>query len=977
MSPAQGPTPELLTDPYESFMHHHLQYYGYFRDEEQAVENSSPVRQLPRPQSSDSLLAREALQESGGSDLESLQDNGKKLICSLMLEAALLKSKQLLFSHLEGPGVRRLREPRGLFAVPISQGPLQAPRWPVECEVIEEQIQHIEWVPPEPEPFYQPTGNEPVPLIVGQAKGTVVYRIRPAAKGSYFTCSRVGGAQGPIMSRAVSLEGPEDITLLFESRFESGNLQKAVRVGPYEYELTLRTDLYTSKHTQWFYFQVRNTRSDVTYRFSIVNLMKPKSLYSMGMKPLLYSERDAQEHGVGWRREGSNIRYFRCSSEEGQALYCLTWTARFPHDHDTCYFAHFYPYTFSDLQRYLLALTSDPVRSQYCKLRVLCSSLAGNTVYLLTITSPSRNPAAMAAKRAVVLSARVHPGETNGSWVMRGFLDFILSDSPDAQLLRELFIFKVVPMLNPDGVIVGNYRCSLAGRDLNRNYQTILKESFPCIWHTRSMIQRVLEEREVLLYCDFHGHSRKNNVFMYGCNNKSSPAQRLHERVFPLMLSKNAPDKFSFHSCKFKVQKSKEGTGRIVMWRMGIPNSYTMESTFSGSTLGRKSDSHFTSEDLKSLGYHVCDTLLDFCDPDRSKFLQCLSELQDLLQQQIHGKLQELGHEQDSAGAWSDLSLSDMESSTSGSNSSQSDGLPAHLNVTEKVPQKKKKKKKKKRLRTRKERNELRQKYSSHQGLAGQDKAPVTGERRSGSPSCRTRQPVSTAALCPEDSSGKQGRTLETGLVSDLPRRQPNAGQEEVPGPGTKWSWPTLRGRKAACVCAEERLWESKLCRQHSHWPERLWRARPPQPLIITTLPPPQPPRPAGTTPVREQPPPFHAPLDGEPQGPRHTGSSMAHSASTAGASPCRSVWWGPEQPPVTLLLSRNLFPRPQLPAQPAALEPHKLKRSRSQHLLPPTRVTWSLRDFQPLCTKPERSESPPRPQRGAGWAPRSASAAH
>uniref|UniRef100_A0A8C3SI09 Peptidase M14 domain-containing protein n=1 Tax=Chelydra serpentina TaxID=8475 RepID=A0A8C3SI09_CHESE len=224
------------------------------------------------------------------------------------------------------------------------------------------------------------------------------------------------------------------------------------------------------------------------------------------MKPLLYSQRDAQTCGVGWRREGGNIRYYRCSPEEGQAMYCLTWTACFPHDHDTCYFAHFYPYTFSDLQRYLLAVASDPVRSQYCKLRVLCSSLAGNTVYLLTITSPSQNPAATAAKKAVVLSARVHPGETNGSWVMRGFLDFILSDSPDAQLLRKLFIFKVVPMLNPDGVIVGNYRCSLAGRDLNRSYRTILKESFPCIWHTRIkvVIKNANSQRGTLLRLPLH-----------------------------------------------------------------------------------------------------------------------------------------------------------------------------------------------------------------------------------------------------------------------------------------------------------------------------------------------------------------------------------------------------------------------------------------------------------------------------------------
>ena len=44
--------------------------------------------------------------------------------------------------------------------------------------------------------------------------------------------------------------------------------------GDYDYELWLRNDLYTSKHTQWFYFRVSNTTPDVTYRFTIVNLMK-------------------------------------------------------------------------------------------------------------------------------------------------------------------------------------------------------------------------------------------------------------------------------------------------------------------------------------------------------------------------------------------------------------------------------------------------------------------------------------------------------------------------------------------------------------------------------------------------------------------------------------------------------------------------------------------------------------------------------
>lgn len=40
-----------------------------------------------------------------------------------------------------------------------------------------------------------------------------------------------------------------------------------------------------------------------------------------------------------------------------------------------------------------------------------------------------------------------------------------------AKKLRRKFVFKLVPMLNPDGVIVGNYRTNLAARDLNRTYK--------------------------------------------------------------------------------------------------------------------------------------------------------------------------------------------------------------------------------------------------------------------------------------------------------------------------------------------------------------------------------------------------------------------------------------------------------------------------------------------------------------------------
>ena len=38
-----------------------------------------------------------------------------------------------------------------------------------------------------------------------------------------------------------------------------------------------------------------------------------------------------------------------------------------------------------------------------------------------------------------------------------GVLQYLVSDDEIAQCLRKKFVFKIVPMLNPDGVIHGRY----------------------------------------------------------------------------------------------------------------------------------------------------------------------------------------------------------------------------------------------------------------------------------------------------------------------------------------------------------------------------------------------------------------------------------------------------------------------------------------------------------------------------------------
>lgn len=162
----------------------------------------------------------------------------------------------------------------------------------------------------------------------------------------------------------------------------------------------------------------------------------------------------------------------------------------------------------------------------------LCKTLAGNDCDMVIVTNFKSEPEKIAERSAIVLSGRVHPGESNASWIMEGVLDFISSEDMIAKQLRDRFVFKIVPMLNPDGVIVGNYRCSLSGFDLNRQYSAPNAKQFIEPFAIKQMMKKTLDSRDIYMYCDFHGHSRNRNVFMYGCKNEAK-SKKNKEKIFP------------------------------------------------------------------------------------------------------------------------------------------------------------------------------------------------------------------------------------------------------------------------------------------------------------------------------------------------------------------------------------------------------------------------------------------------------------
>ncbi|KAI5707780.1 hypothetical protein M8J77_009686, partial [Diaphorina citri] len=160
------------------------------------------------------------------------------------------------------------------------------------------------------------------------------------------------------------------------------------------------------------------------------------------------------------------------------------------------------------------------------------------------------------------------------------------------------------------------HRCGLTNEDLNRKWKSPHPLLHPEIFHTKGLIEfctRVLKKTPYF-YCDFHGHSLKKNIFLYGCSSQeswlSSDKFRVENQVEFRMLSRLLEQcalSFDPKSSHYKIERSKESTARITIWReYGVVRSYTMESTYCGFDQGSFKDTHINISHLRETGASVC-----------------------------------------------------------------------------------------------------------------------------------------------------------------------------------------------------------------------------------------------------------------------------------------------------------------------------------------------------------------------------------
>lgn len=162
----------------------------------------------------------------------------------------------------------------------------------------------------------------------------------------------------------------------------------------------------------------------------------------------------------------------------------------------------------------------------------------------LSVTRKNRPARKFTDKRAFIISARVHPGETPASHVLRGMVNFILrTDDKRSATLRAHYVFKIIPVLNPDGVFRGHYRTDARGQNLNRFYLNPDISLQPQCFAYRELVfhlhknyrldgvevpndidstvqdyESLTEDKEsgVGFLIDLHAHAAKRGAFLFG-----------------------------------------------------------------------------------------------------------------------------------------------------------------------------------------------------------------------------------------------------------------------------------------------------------------------------------------------------------------------------------------------------------------------------------------------------------------------------
>jgi murein tripeptide amidase MpaA len=384
-------------------------------------------------------------------------------------------------------------------------------------------------------------------------------------------------------------------SVTFDSSMETGNGHQFTEIAPGVFTFEIENDT-NSTDRQWFMFDVLGARGQ-TLTLQLLDTELTNVTNHWDTARPVYS-----------RDGGRTWNHVEGPFDHDNAIY--TFSHRFGSDRERIAF-HF-PYTYS----MLLDKVEEWKASPYTTHAVLGQSIEGRDLHFFRVTDePIGNDM---RKRGIWVIGRQHGAEVTGSFSTEGFMDFVLSEAPEAQALRRHAVINIVPMVNPDGNAAGNYRDNVAGVNLNRVWdgRASLDDS-PEVVHVQSAIDAwAAQGRPYDLFLDFHSTSGPGPHFAFHPNQSRKPA-KYHDPEQYHADSRRLLELVNKYCAHFSPTRGASGsTSQLLAYHRQREQhgvlAYTPEGTYNQVSLGPNADVYQTPETHRQVGVGFAKAIVDF-----------------------------------------------------------------------------------------------------------------------------------------------------------------------------------------------------------------------------------------------------------------------------------------------------------------------------------------------------------------------------
>lgn len=132
------------------------------------------------------------------------------------------------------------------------------------------------------------------------------------------------------------------------------------------------------------------------------------------------------------------------------------------------YFAKYFPYPLSKYGRFRSEVLAHPNASELLSERIFGDSGLGYPLQVWEIAKEETQNRIGAPR--LMIQAGIHPAEDTSYFITEGLVTWLLSGNSEAEKLLEIAVIDIIPMCNPDGVALGNYRTNAKNVNLEIQY---------------------------------------------------------------------------------------------------------------------------------------------------------------------------------------------------------------------------------------------------------------------------------------------------------------------------------------------------------------------------------------------------------------------------------------------------------------------------------------------------------------------------